>query len=184
MKGLVFFFLLFFVCQAKETPPWNHHIMVRDNQLTALQCQDILNGIPPGVNDINISAEPIWQALDKVLIELVGDAIGAYASPYIQKSFPRITNDTGYHLLRYGKDSAAAQSGTWFLSPYQCAQLSLVVFLNSDVTGGAWQFPRQKDYTINPECGRVIVFPSSFTHPYVIKNITNGTLSFIVTWMK
>jgi len=60
-------------------------------------------------------------------------------------------------------------------------RLSVVIFCNDDFVGGNLVFPRQ-DITITPEKGLMVLFPSGFTHPHELTEITDGIKYSIVSW--
>jgi hypothetical protein len=60
-------------------------------------------------------------------------------------------------------------------------QLSAIAFLNDDYDGGHLVFPRQ-GLTLRPKPGTVILFPSGFTHPHEVRDVTAGVRYTVVTW--
>ena len=61
-------------------------------------------------------------------------------------------------------------------------QLSVLLQLNDDYSGGELVFPRQ-DVTLAPKAGNVIVFPSGFCFPHVANKVTRGTKYVVVSWL-
>jgi hypothetical protein len=94
-----------------------------------------------------------------------------------------MTKDTGYQLLRYKPgqhfhehvDNVAGHT-TWGQR-----QLSVVLYLNDDYTGGEIAFPRHKK-TIKAKAGDLILFPSHFTHPHASLDVKSGVKHAVVSW--
>lgn len=170
MREFLFFFFVVTAAMGADT----NDILVLENQLTPLQCLEIIQ--QAGVNwVISISQDPTWKKWDDVLFEVFGGAIKAY-----QKHIGHdlgVKQDMGYMLFRRDKhnDTVAA-----FSTP---SPVGMVLFLNGDVAGGEWVFTRQEK-EIQPECGRLVVFPALYTHPRGVLNVRLGEERFITTHFK
>ena len=57
---------------------------------------------------------------------------------------------------------------------------SVVTYLNDDFEGGGTHFPH-RSYTVVPEQGKTVVFPSNYLHQ--AERVRNGTKYVAVTWL-
>ena len=63
--------------------------------------------------------------------------------------------------------------------------LSAIVFLNNDYEGGELCFKTlesDKEFSIKPYPGKIIIWPGNFFFPHSVKPIKNGTRYTIVAW--
>jgi predicted 2-oxoglutarate/Fe(II)-dependent dioxygenase YbiX len=134
-------------------------------------------------NDVMTISGAIHPALDrfeKLLLGLVPQCAGLYKA--LNKHLSISTN-TGFQILRYKPgqhfhehvDNIAGHP-TWGQR-----QLSTVLYLNDDYTGGEIQFSRQKK-TVKPGAGDLVLFPSHFTHPHASLDVKEGTKFAVVSW--
>lgn len=93
------------------------------------------------------------------------------------------SGDTGYQVLRYkpGQHFHEHIDNIAGHSSWGQRQLSAVVYLNDDYTGGELVFPRQ-DMLLKPRAGDVVLFPSHFTHPHASRDVKTGVKYSVVTW--
>jgi len=90
---------------------------------------------------------------------------------------------TDVSLLRY-------EPGEFYLRHIDAAdsdlcamrQVSFIVYLSDDFSGGNTYFPRQK-VSIVPNKGSAIIFPSGITHPHEAQTVISGTKYVIVGWL-
>lgn len=95
-----------------------------------------------------------------------------------------LTSCDGTQLIRYKpgglyaphKDSSEEPSEVSFASRY----FTVLCYLNSSFEGGQTDFPGL-DYTATPEAGKVIVFPSNYTHSAI--PISDGEKFVLITWL-
>src|SRR5688572_9050858 len=81
-----------------------------------------------------------------------------------------LTEHSGTHLLRYGPADYYVphrDTGPGFEDRY----FSVVCYLNSDFQGGQTSFP-EVSYSVTPESGKAIIFPSQYLHGSV--PVTSG----------
>ena len=93
-----------------------------------------------------------------------------------------VSRDTGYEMLRYkpgGKFGTHVDAVAGRLEGLR--QLSGLIFLNDDYTGGELQFPRQ-GVKIKGEAGDLLLFPSNFCYAHASLPVTKGTKYAVVTW--
>lgn len=105
------------------------------------------------------------QDLDAQMSSVVFQALRTYADTY-----PIISQfnykDTGYQMQRYKKGEgfyAEHVDG----DPARCAEriLALVIYLN-DVDSGGGTYFRYQQATVQPQRGRVVIFPSTWLYPH------------------
>jgi hypothetical protein len=61
--------------------------------------------------------------------------------------------------------------------------LSVVYFLNDDFSGGELYFP-ELDFTVEPQAGKLICFPSDHNFIHGVRPVTAGHRYTVVTWMR
>lgn len=117
----------------------------------------------------------IWKALEKyVVIENIGDS---YFNSW--KSFSNI------RFNRYNKNQIMSKHCDHIYSLFTgevrgIPILSILGVLNDDYEGG--EFIMFDDYEIKFKPGDVIVFPSVFLYPHLVKPVTKGTRYSFVSW--
>ena len=85
----------------------------------------------------------------------------------------------GTQLVQYepgGHYSAHQDGGGLFADRY----FTVLCYLNDDFDGGHTSFPTIP-YSVRPETGKVVIFPSNFYH--CAEPVTRGQKSVIVTWV-
>ncbi|QPB08076.1 2OG-Fe(II) oxygenase [Synechococcus phage S-H9-1] len=117
---------------------------------------------------------------DYKFYQLLHDKNEYVAEKYCDK-FPacRLWMSYGHEILRYDTggffkihtDHYAGQPRT----------MSMIYLLNDNYGGGEISF-FQGDYSIKPQAGSCVVFPSNFMYPHEIKEVTSGTRYSIVSW--
>jgi len=122
--------------------------------------------------------EEIQAWVRKIVVEVI--------SPFYKA---KITRWEPPQLLRYepgGFYSAHFDSEVYIegkLTKIADRDYSLIVFLNTDFTGGGLDFPEQ-DLQILPEVpGGGIVFPSGHRYPHGVHPVEQGLRYSLVTWM-
>ena len=165
---------MWWVCFFVTVAVASNDILVLERQLNASECQSIVQqaGNQPR---IVISKDPTWSQWDKRLFDVFGNALLAY-NGFI--GHPLGANqDSGYVLIQRNTTHDSVAPFCEYKAVYA------VLFLNGDVAGGQWYFPRQKE-TFEPECGRLLMFPDTFTHPRAVRDVRLGTSWVIVTSFK
>ncbi|MEO8436085.1 MAG: 2OG-Fe(II) oxygenase [Pyrinomonadaceae bacterium] len=90
-----------------------------------------------------------------------------------------LANHSGTHLLRYGPADYYVphrDTGPGFEDRY----FSVVCYLNDDFTGGQTAFP-ELSYSVTPESGKAIVFPSN--HLHCSEPVKTGEKFVVVSWI-
>ena len=70
-------------------------------------------------------------------------------------------------------------------SPVHHRTLSAILFLNNDYKGGRLIFKTlsdEEEITIEPTPGSLIIWPSNFLFPHMVKPVTEGVRYTIVAW--
>lgn len=157
----------------------NQDVLILDKQLTMEDCNEIVayaTASSPNEYRIALSTDPTWFSWDNRLFKIFENALKAYVAPL--PVMPHASSDTGYFFFK--RD---AGNKTFLFLDQPGMVISSLLLLNDNVGGGTWHFPRQ-NIKIEPECGRLVVWPSTFTHPHEIQKVTIGAEYFIMTWFK
>ena len=122
---------------------------------------------------------PCLRRFEEALIKVFHSAALAYCAynPHL-----KITDDSGYELLRYQEGQHFGLHTDAILGRNEgFRQLSGLIFLNDNYEGGETSFPRQ-GFKFKGEAGDVLLFPSNFCYPHESLPVTCGTKYAIVTW--
>lgn len=122
---------------------------------------------------------PCLRRFELGLLNAYSTGIKAYAA-YNPKL--EVTNDSGYELLRYHKGERFSLHCDAIVGRYEgFRQVSGMIYLNDDYTGGETAFPRQ-GVKFKAKAGDLLLFPSNFCYPHESLPVTSGTKYAIVTW--
>jgi hypothetical protein len=122
---------------------------------------------------------PCFRRFEEALIKAFHSAAMAYKS---YNSFLDITDDSGYEMLRYQEGERFGLHTDAILGGEEgFRQLSALIYLNDDYTGGETAFPRQ-GVKFKGGAGDLLVFPSNFCYPHEAMPVTKGTKFAVVTW--
>ena len=117
----------------------------------------------------------IWKALEKyIVIEKLGG-----------ESFNGWNGFSEVRFNRYNKDQIMSKHCDHILTLFTGKNrgipiLSIVGVLNDDYEGG--EFIMFDDYEIKFKAGDLIIFPSLFLYPHLVKPIKKGTRYSFVSW--
>lgn len=174
-------------------PPVDNSILYWDNALTIEQCEDIIglfnrsklfqgNTLSNGKAVIDTTHKKTWEfdvsgtspdshdwwEVDKLAVMVTIKHLNLYqkANP-IFNSLPNPLGDEGFRMKRYINDDTEhhgyhVDSGQEPL----CSRpriLAILIYLNDVEVGGETVFYNQ-GVAIKPKCGRVVIFPTAFTH--------------------
>ena len=157
-------------------------VIVYDGVLNHSACSGLVNEARARMNDSALSISGAeaseWSHWDAVLYNAFSTAIQRYVQSFASSphTIPFVRGDSGYVLVRY-TSSMGPQIDAFAYPP---AIVSAVMMLNDDVGGGDFRMPRQQ-WTTSPTCGRVVMFPSTFTHPWSMTPVRIGELFYVVT---
>lgn len=80
----------------------------------------------------------------------------------------------GAYDVQHFDTPVATQNGKLYYRPFVC-----LIYLNGDdLTGGQLLFPAQQR-VIEPELGKVLLFPCSYMYPHRVATLSNGVRAFI-----
>lgn len=130
-----------------------------------------------------ISVLPQLQDVDNFVFPYV-TAVGQQYIYLFNRELDRpmllFNHDEGYHVVKYN-------DGQFYDihidNTLDTRLVSIVFFLNDNFAGGDLFFPKQS-LSIQPKRGRVVAFPSFYTHPHRAQPVINGTKYALVTWLK
>jgi hypothetical protein len=122
---------------------------------------------------------PCFRRFEEALVRVFHTAATAYKS---YNSFLEITDDSGYELLRYQEGERFGLHTDTILGRNEgFRQLSSILYLNDNYTGGETAFPRH-EIKFKAKAGDLLLFPSNFCYPHEALPVTKGTKYAIVTW--
>lgn len=93
----------------------------------------------------------------------------------------KYNGDEGFQVLKYNKDNYYKEHIDGGFNWEIKRTVSFVFYLNDDFKGGETYFPRQ-GITISPSVGDVLIFPSTYTHPHIAQQVSEGTKYSAVIW--
>jgi predicted 2-oxoglutarate/Fe(II)-dependent dioxygenase YbiX len=135
-------------------------------------------------SEINISSNEIISKnyeyrkfLDDTIFQYLHESASLYSKKHGNLL---LEQDTGYTLLRYGKDQFYTQHTDSFLN--QPRTISCSFSLVDDYEGGEFSF-FDRQIIIKPKKGSLLIFPSNFMFPHEILPVTSGTRYSVITWM-
>jgi len=123
---------------------------------------------------------PKFSLFEKSIETVIHDAINFYIST---NAFVKVVSDEGFQLLRYevGEKFDAHVDAITGHSDHSLRQLTVILYLNDNYTGGETYFPRQ-NLLLKPQPGSIVIFPSFYTHPHAGLPVEVGTKYVVVTW--
>lgn len=122
---------------------------------------------------------PCFRRFEQALVRAFHTAAVAYKN---YNRFLDITDDSGYELLRYQEGEQFGLHTDAILGRAEgFRQLSALLYLNDDYTGGETYFPRQS-LKFKARAGDLLLFPSNFCYPHEALPVTKGTKYAVVTW--
>lgn len=167
---MVLFFFFFFLLTANA-----NDIVTLHKMLNETTCKAMIDKTQLSLQVVKIGLETTWQAEDQMLFEAFSKGILDLKARYYELN---VTHDSGYQLFSMNEENTTSP----VLYASSIGQVTSVLFLNDNVAGGEWVFPRQGNFTVAPECGKMVLFPSSYTHPHTIKRIRLGRELFVVSF--
>ena len=119
--------------------------------------------------------ELVWKALEKYIV--IDKISGDY--------FPGWKGFNNLRFNRYNKNQIMSKHCDHIISIFEGAKrgipiLSIVCVLNDDYQGG--EFIMFDNYEIKFKAGDVIIFPSVFLYPHLVKPVKKGTRYSFVSW--
>ncbi len=114
----------------------------------------------------------VWRLLHPIIDEIV--------RPLVQRRWKRdFPVHSAFQIVRYHPGDfyrAHRDSGVYNANRY----FAVVCYLNDDYEGGGTYFP-DADYTVEPERGKVVIFPADYLHQ--AERVLDGTKYVVVTWL-
>lgn len=89
--------------------------------------------------------------------------------------------DEGFQLLKYPPGYFYKSHVDGWTASHR--QISVVLYLNGDFDGGGLYFAKQK-YTLQPEAGLMVFFPSNFVYHHAALPCKNGIKYCLVTFIQ
>ena len=142
-------------------------------------------GLDTGIKrtmDMVISDKDDWSDIDQVFFRCMGAAMQE-----MKQSFPFFTGpfkDLGYQIQRYQPGEFYHWHVDGGSHDFADRQLVAIWYLN-DVpleAGGATQFLYQ-DVSVQPEAGKMVLFPPFWTHEHRAQELTAGVKYIATTWV-
>ncbi len=156
--------------------PSPNDVMILENQLNSSICSQLIE-FANHTSQVAISTKEALKPWDNMLFDMFSNAFREYRMQY-PNFFKMENKDVGYTLSTRSKQDRDAAPG--FVGSTQYI-VGAVVMLNDDVAGGELSFPRQ-NLAIQPDCGKLVVFPNSYVFPFTMKPVRLGHVYFISTY--
>lgn len=139
------------------------------------------SGVQPDIRvtdvfDLKLDRSNLEKELIQELIDTFMYAVGKYSSRYPQLQVSKAEN---LRIMRYSPGGFYKQH---IDSTDGNRVLSGILYLNTDVDGGNTTFPLQ-NVEIEPRAGRLVLFPSTFTHPHESTTVTDKVKYAVVLWL-
>lgn len=128
------------------------------------------------VLDLDPTRDSLEKELHDELIQTFTAAINEY-----RKKFKHLNISVGEQLriIRYNPNGFYNEH----IDTEKDRKVSIILYLNEDFEGGILNFPIQS-YDIEPKSGRLVIFPSNYTHPHSSSKIESGIKYAVVSWFK
>ena len=132
--------------------------------------------------DLRISGRPEWKDIDAVLVQSLSKHFSAAAQMFPFFAANRF-KDLGYNMQRY----QAGEYYHWHVDSgpgeFMDRQLVAIWYLNDvEGPGGETEFPLQ-EIKVQPETGKLILFPPFWTHPHRAVTVATGVKYIATTWI-
>jgi hypothetical protein len=145
-------------------------------------------------DQVLISSTPKLSQLDHQLYGLFNQGIMKYTQLMLHRALGisqesnalDINSDDGYALLKYlpgGKYDVHFDQAVHENKTKGARIVSSILYLNDDFKGGETYFKYQ-NYSVKPKPGRLVFFPSTYTHPHSALPVQEGVKYAIVTWFR
>ena len=156
--------------------PVPQDVMILTHRLNFTMCQQLIQ-FANHTCRVALSTNETLKPWDNVLFNAFSEALRTYRMQYAH-FFDMENKDVGYTLSVRSKQDAEATPSFLGASRYT---VGAIVMLNDDVAGGQLSFPRQK-ILIDPECGKLVIFPNSYVFPFTMTPVRLGHVYFISTY--
>lgn len=180
-------------------PPSGIHVL--DNFLSAAECQAMLDLIagkatdpykmlnPDGTvipdptrvcervvfgADQHILDDLVRRAWRDVIIPATGTGLAWFEEPQLLKY-----NKGGFYYYHADDAYMVVKENAWRKAVDR--DLSLLIYLSEDFTGGELHFNRL-DYSLHPKAGMLVWFPSDMRYQHAARPVESGTRYAIVSW--
>lgn len=131
--------------------------------------------------DLVVSNKPHWKDIDKLLFSSLNHALSEFNNlyPFFKGPF----KDMGYSVQR----SNAGEFYHWHIDggshEFSHRQLVAIWYLNDLAdSGGNTQF-RLQDVSVQPEAGKLVLFPPFWTHEHRGETVQSGVKYIATTWI-
>lgn len=189
------FFLVAFCSKCARGNPF----LVADRVMRPDECKTIINFARSRQHGAAKTDRPTRVLLkhDKAIDGGLYQIFSSHAQAYInaQKTAHLILangtscKDDGYLLTGFHDDETL--SGAERAFPHRLlvdppnAQFGAILFLNDNVAGGQLSIvhgPGEETLTVSPECGKLVMFPSSFALAKMLQHVRLGSLYMVSTY--
>lgn len=160
--------------------------------------QSYIDQIKPKLSNIRTSEElaisytPNLKEIDSFLYTVFHEYSQTYLNKmtemYSGSTYPifDISVDDGYNLLKYEQGcyyKLHVDQDTKLNGSNKIRIVSALLYLNDVSKGGGTHFISQK-ITVQPKKGRIVMFPSSYSHAHESIPVESGEKYVIVTWFR
>lgn len=116
----------------------------------------------------------VEQALTNAIAPEVGRSFAWYERPHLLKYSPG-----GFYQSHADSDNVDPGSGRW--QKVLDRDISLLMYLNDAYEGGTLHF-QHFDFTLRPEPGMLVYFPSDVRYMHAAQPVTSGLRFAVVSW--
>lgn len=131
--------------------------------------------------DVAILEQPHWKDVDDILFKSVGEAIDELTEMFPDYFATHLISDRGYQIKRTEPQGFY----TWHYdsdNPDKDRMMVAIWYLNTDYEGGTTDFKAQ-DIQVKPQTGKLLLFPTFWTHYHRGDEVISGTKYIATTWL-
>ena len=158
------------VIERAEDKGWENALVTRGNLDTQMR-------------DSSIQYCKTSDLLDehKKLLEFFSNGLNVYLKMHpIADQFPSFNVAETFNILKYEKGQAyhSTHSDYFPQGPMRLRHLTGICFMSDVSEGGELVFPQQ-DLEIKPEQGKLVIFPSGWTHAHHTKPVLSNDVRYV-----
>lgn len=139
---------------------------------------------------VNTQSSPLKEGVITQLYEVLNDKTAEYLLEFGEPALydPKLNDIFKYEPFSFLKYPPSCfyikhSDEDFFVSRLGglVRQLSYVLFVNEDFTGGSLKFPTLR-LTVRPKQNKLVIFPANWCFPHEVSPVLKGTRYSVVTW--